>query len=290
MGKHAYLIMAHQDIALLNELLSCLDDERNGIYLHLDKRMKFREEELYVPNHTRIQRIKRCNVTWGGWSQIAVEMALLNAAVSDTEYDYLHLLSGQDLPLKTQDEIHEWFSSQSGKNFISLDQNPENQARAGERIATYHILQDWIGRKNRGIFGIFHKLEGWCCKLQHFFLIDRTRKLPFKIYKGANWFSITGAMAKEILHYEAQIKQWFGHGLCADELFLQTIAYNSRLKDTIVEDDLRLIDWQRGEPYIFTYEDKELLSGSTAMFARKFSSAVDQTIIQEIGRQVKARE
>ena len=64
MGKHAYLIMAHQDIALLNELLSCLDDERNGIYLHLDKRMKFREEELYVPKHTKIQRIKRCNVTW----------------------------------------------------------------------------------------------------------------------------------------------------------------------------------------------------------------------------------
>lgn len=50
MGKHAYLIMAHQDIALLNELLACLDDERNGIYLHLDKR-----------STSRIKRSKGCS-------------------------------------------------------------------------------------------------------------------------------------------------------------------------------------------------------------------------------------
>ncbi len=32
MGKHAYLIIAHQHVALLNQLLSVLDDPRNDIF------------------------------------------------------------------------------------------------------------------------------------------------------------------------------------------------------------------------------------------------------------------
>ena len=32
--KHAYLIMAHSQWELLEQLLKALDDERNDIYLH----------------------------------------------------------------------------------------------------------------------------------------------------------------------------------------------------------------------------------------------------------------
>ena len=33
---NAYLILAHTDFELLKILITCLDDERNDIYLHLD--------------------------------------------------------------------------------------------------------------------------------------------------------------------------------------------------------------------------------------------------------------
>ena len=36
--KHAFLIIAHNEYPILEVLLSMLDDERNDIYLHIDKR------------------------------------------------------------------------------------------------------------------------------------------------------------------------------------------------------------------------------------------------------------
>lgn len=35
MKKHAYLIKAHHQFALLRKLLMLLDDERNDIYIHI---------------------------------------------------------------------------------------------------------------------------------------------------------------------------------------------------------------------------------------------------------------
>mgnify|MGYP000904237774 CR=1 FL=1 len=35
--KHAFLIIAHNEYPVLEVLLSMLDDERNDIYLHIDR-------------------------------------------------------------------------------------------------------------------------------------------------------------------------------------------------------------------------------------------------------------
>ena len=44
-------------------------------------------------------------------------MELLKAAIKGN-YDYYHLISGMDLPIKTQKEIHEFFENNKGKEFI----------------------------------------------------------------------------------------------------------------------------------------------------------------------------
>lgn len=38
MLKHAYLIMAHNDPYVFHKLISLLDDERNDIFVHIDKK------------------------------------------------------------------------------------------------------------------------------------------------------------------------------------------------------------------------------------------------------------
>ncbi|CAK7080896.1 MAG: hypothetical protein PARBB_03974 [Parabacteroides distasonis] len=40
MSKHAYLIMAHNEPIILNKLLLLIDDERNDIFIHYDKKCK----------------------------------------------------------------------------------------------------------------------------------------------------------------------------------------------------------------------------------------------------------
>lgn len=41
--KHAYLIIAHNEFDLLQKLISVLDDERNDIFIHIDKKVHFIE-------------------------------------------------------------------------------------------------------------------------------------------------------------------------------------------------------------------------------------------------------
>ena len=72
MQKHAYLIMAHHRFDLLKKLIIDLDDERNDIFLHVDKKAKgFNEQELQNSiGHANLICVSRMNVHWGGYSQI----------------------------------------------------------------------------------------------------------------------------------------------------------------------------------------------------------------------------
>ena len=48
MDKHAYCIMAHGGWEQLQMLVNALDDERNDIYLHIDKKALSSYEEQCV--------------------------------------------------------------------------------------------------------------------------------------------------------------------------------------------------------------------------------------------------
>lgn len=65
---------------------------------------------------------------------------------------------------------------------------------------------------------------------------------------------------------------------------MQTILVNSPLLDTIEDNGLRLIDWERGEPYTFREEDFDLLinPSNKNLFARKFDMRVDKAIIDKL--------
>ena len=38
--KHAYLIIAHHEFEVLEKLIQSLDDARNDIYIHFDRKLK----------------------------------------------------------------------------------------------------------------------------------------------------------------------------------------------------------------------------------------------------------
>lgn len=50
--KHAYLIIAHNDFDILEKLLVLLDDDRNDIFIHIDKKVKSFDFE-YFRNKTK---------------------------------------------------------------------------------------------------------------------------------------------------------------------------------------------------------------------------------------------
>lgn len=285
MKKHAYLIMAHGDWTLLSKLLQTLDDPRNDLFVHIDAKAHFSPADVYVPKQAGCTYIQRLDVNWGGDSQIKCELALLQEAVKNC-YAYYHLLSGADLPLKSQDEIHHFFLINQGKNYIRHNYVDDEESLSLTRIREYHFLQNQIGRKTGWLVGILYRAEQVALNVQRILRINRIRQCPKALYKGANWFSIDHAMAMEVISEIPFIQKYFFHSLCADEFFLQTVAMNSSLKDTVENEDLRYIDWDRGSPYTFTSEDYDILMASKKLFARKFSDYTDDKITSRIASKV----
>ena len=66
--RHAYLIMCHTNFNQLLILLDLIDDERNEIYLHIDKKAKGCSIDEIKSHVTKSQLtfLKPMNVTWGG--------------------------------------------------------------------------------------------------------------------------------------------------------------------------------------------------------------------------------
>lgn len=288
MNKHAYLIMAHHQFDLLKKLLLLLDDDRNDIYVHIDRKAKnFNYNEYYhLLRKSKLYFTDRTSVVWGGYSQINCELLLLKKSIIQN-YTYYHLLSGVDLPLKTQDDIHTFFRQNHGAEFIHFDQpiyNPANNSR----LQYFHFFQDKIGR-TKSILSHIEKISLW---LQEKLNINRLRKTNLPLQKGANWFSITNDLAHYVVNQEENIRRIFKHSLCCDEVFLQTIVYNSKYRNYLYYKDLdnnyisimRYIDWKRGTPYIFQNEDYEQLINSKYLFARKFDSSVDKLIIERLSQ------
>ena len=294
--KHAYLIMAHNEPYILERLLKLIDDKRNDIYLHIDKKWHDFDFEYFkkIVNKSNLYFTDRLDVRWGTYRQIECELLLFEMAHNNGGYSYYHLLSGIDMPLVNQDVIHDYFDKNNGKEFICFDYHNKALPDTIDRIKYFHLFVNNMRNNNliiKVIFKIFHKIF---LIFQKIFHVNRLKKVPLTIRKGANWVSVTEVVVDYILSKKEMIRKIFSYSVCADEVFLQTIIYNSDLYDKLIgykNDDnfaiKRYIDWKRGKPYTFKSEDFNDLINSGCFFARKFSIKVDKEIIDKIYDYVK---
>ena len=282
--KHAYLIMAHNKFDQLALLIGLLDDERNDIYLHIDKKAKGFDKKAFKTNHSNLIFVKRMSVTWGGHSQIKCEMRLFESA-GKKHYAYYHLLSGIDMPIKTQDEIHEFFVRHAGKNFINLDEKALTNREFTRRVEWYHLFQNVVGRSYNFFKCRLRGLQERLISCQMKLGIKRKEIIP--LYKGANWISVTDEMIRYVISQKKLIKKQFYYSHCADEVFLQSVAMASPYRDTVTGYCLREIDWERGGPYTFREEDVPALLSSENLFARKFDMDIDPEAVRLIAEHIK---
>lgn len=286
MNKHAYLIMAHNNFSILSVLLECLDYPANDIYIHIDKKSSD-FDATFIPRlkYSELYFVKRMNVSWGGYSQIKCEIRLLEEAYK-RKYSYYHFISGVDMPLKRQKEIHTYFDK-SGKDHLYINNKQSINKSYIDKIKYYHWFQDKLGKHGKGmLYSIIDYLESRSIQIQKRINIDRTRKSNITYYKGGNWFDITNNMVEWVLCHKAFIKKYFRCTSCGDEIFLPTLAMMSPYRDNIYTVDFRTVDWTRGTPYIWGDEDYELLCSSDGFFARKFDEKKSMDIVHRLARRL----
>lgn len=103
------------------------------------------------------------------------------------------------------------------------------------------------------------------------------KRYPKEVKKGCQWCSITNDFVKFLLANKTLIKKYFNHTYCPDELFIQTLCWNSSFRDKVydLKDEfkgcLRYINWENAEIHLMDNEDPNKMVSSEFLFARKFS-------------------
>ena len=290
--RHAILITTHDNVEISKNLLSLYDDKNIDFYFLIDKKAKSYNEEVLkdICKKSSVYFVPKINIYWGSFSQIQAEYILLENAVKKS-YDYYHLISGCDIPLYTKNQFFDFFEQNKGKEFVEY--SPKEIAeknKVQDRVKYYYVFMESVREKS----AIKRKpktfLREFFLKLQKLLKIDRTKGKEFQY--GSNWFDITDDFAKYILKNKPWVIKHFKKTCCADELFLQTLLFNSPFysnnyyclneKNRILQRN-RYTDWTRGQPYTFKKEDyNEIINIKESLFIRKFNYKNDAEIVNKL--------
>ncbi|MBO4571269.1 MAG: glycosyl transferase [Bacteroidales bacterium] len=265
--KHAYLIMAHNQFLALKELVSMLDDARNDIYIHFDRKVS--TLPAISTCHSRLVILdKRVNVIWGDISQIKAEYALFNAAFKEGEYSYYHLISGVHFPLKSNDGLHRWFEGCNGA--CVLRKVPLSEEEIRMRFGLYHFFLKHLVSRNRFLNKTYHL--GWRAMLRIQKVLGISRDTSFICDKASQWCSLNEDAVRLILSREKEAMKLFRRTFCCDEFFVSAMIGKSEIP-VIYDDRICHVEFVNTTPKLFTEEDYPALKASGALFFRKLSDA-----------------
>lgn len=280
---HAYLIIAHNKISQLQKLISLIDDERNDIFILVDKKVKGFDLSCLKTNRATLYELPReLEIYWGHISLVAAELKLFSYARSKRHYDYYHLISGVDLPLHSQDYIHRFCEEHSGHEFLTYMQPPLPRRKDNLR---YQIFTKQQMHPNM----MLRRLYRWTRKA--FILLQRILGIKQKGAEewmhGGQWCSITDDFVSVILQQKDLILKKYKYARCCDETYKPTLIKELGWQDRLYyietnPTNMRRIDWERGNPYVWRTSDYDNLIASPHFFARKFDENIDAEIIDKI--------
>lgn len=289
MKKHAYLIIANKSFNQLQILINTLDDVRNDLYVLIDKKASKAVPKFDVHN-ANLTMLPRMSIFWGSYSQVEAEIALLQWSI-DKKYDYYHFLSGQDLPLANQNDIHNFFDNNPNKVFLTYS-SVCSKKQISDRTKKYKFDRHFRNDDQiiqRIFWSVFRRLE------KILLLFQKSRVPVETVSYASNWVSIDHEFAEILIDYKKWIYDHFHGGFLVDEVFIPTLINYLSLNDKVYygfpvsdnpdefQGNLRYINWWQGNPYTWKNDSIGDLIKAKKMghfFSRKFDENVDSEIIK----------
>ena len=275
----ATLITLYKQPQLAESLLRAMKHPGFHFYLHIDKKVDIKPYE-YLFNFPNVFLIrKRFDIKWAGYSMVEALLEGMDQALnSGYKYDFINHLSGQCYPLKPMTQIHDFFEANKDRNFLACEMAPSDWWKGARmRYEDYHFQDSNMPGSYR------------FAKLLSTVLPKRKLPFPYTLYGGllGAYWTITAEAARYILEYLKENKKardFFRRTWGPDEFLFNTLIMNSPLKETVVNNNYRYIDWSEGgwHPKILKAEDFDKLAQTGAFFARKFDLTVDGKILELI--------
>ncbi|MBR2834019.1 MAG: hypothetical protein IKE75_06345 [Bacilli bacterium] len=266
----AVLIFAHKNMHQTRRLIDKLKNESVDIYMHVDSKCDFNEDDF-----NDVKLLERHDISWGNLNNVKLEvlMSSLKKIVDVGKYERIIYMSGQDYLLRPIDEIVK-FLKNNKKNYLSY--GLVDQKHLMDRFLKYRF-------KNKILDRISVKLS----RRKNFYG-------DLDLYWGSEWWMLTADAVKIIVsEYFSKYRKYMKHTLCMDEMIWQTILLNSDLKNTIINDNKWYITWNDylkglniGNPDILKEKDYEDMIKSDKFFARKFDVGVDSKILDLLDKHI----
>jgi glycosyltransferase involved in cell wall biosynthesis len=271
----AYLILTHKKPYQVLRLVNALTTENTYFIIHIDNKIDETPFRLSIGDRENIFFCKhRKTVNWAGFSQIEATMELIREMIVRIGFpDYVHLLSGQDFPIKSNECIFDYFEKNRGTNFIEYFSLPSDNWNDGMERIRYKWYIDDVG---------YAKATELVQKQKpHDFLPNI---VP---YGGSTWWSLTGECVANIFNecnQGSQLYEFYKYTVSPDEMLFHTFLMNSEYKNTIKNYNLRKIDWSAKLPHPKTWQSEhfEELINSPRLFARKFDADFDSEILNKL--------
>jgi hypothetical protein len=285
----AYIILAHTIPEQFARLVSTLYHPDDLFLIHIDAKVRSAPfmDALGgrlgpAPN---IERIRPVRCDWAGFGHVQATLAGIDQALMHpSTITHVLLLTGQDYPIKPLRQIRAHFDGNVGRSFISWSggDDPSSSIDRGGNRSWY-----WDGNLDR--LELRHYLLGhrWVAVPNRFtpFIPRRSVPLGMRPFQGlAYWGLSTDAVrfVRQRIADHPDLIDFFRRTFGSDEFFFQMILLNSPLKNTLTNEDLRYMTWERYHPLMVRSSDFDELARSPKFFGRKFDSTVDPEVLDRI--------
>ncbi|MBE5870256.1 MAG: hypothetical protein E7294_03195 [Lachnospiraceae bacterium] len=283
--KQAFLITAYKDFDGLYALAEFLT-QTAYVYIHMDAKSDITSAQIAKLNTLHnCHAIRKYKICWGGFAHVEAILELLTQAVENDEISYLHLLTGEDLPLCTMEELDAKYLR---NEYIYMDAIPAKDftPQVRKRVR-YH---NWFADKNvKNPF--LWQLQNLTVNMQKLFGIRRDGIGEFKedrLYKGLVYISMPKPAAEYVVHYcqeHTEFLEELKDCQIPEEFFFQTLLMNSSFAKKVAPKPVRYMNWEKGDggsPAYLEIDDLPKIRQGDYDFARKFGHGISDALRREL--------
>ncbi|XP_064113215.1 xylosyltransferase oxt-like [Macrobrachium nipponense] len=269
-------------------LFKALYHKDHYFYIHVDSRQDYLHREV-LKLEQQFTNIKvshfRLSTIWGGASLLTILLHCMKQVLlmKTWEWDFVINLSESDYPIKTNEELVKFLTSNRERNFLKSHGHDTNK-----------FLQ------KQGLDRTFLECE------THMWRIGE-RKLPFgiRVDGGSDWLCLNRGFVDYVVNSKDQLvtglKKIYSYTLLPAESFFHTVLRNSKFCQTFTDNNLHVTNWKRKlgckcqykhivdwcgcSPNDFTTGDWPKLEASASrnlFFARKFEAVINQAVINQV--------
>jgi hypothetical protein len=290
--KIAFLIMAHNNVELLNDFIQqILRYDKSDIFVHVDKKA-----ENMIPQIKKAGRIhilkQHIDAAWGDYTQIEMIHLLLDEAYRFGEYDYYSLHSGVDMLIKPVNDLVEYLSKTRKYGYYDCSKLPAKNWGHGGGLERISLKYPQIFRKRYQPQHPIRYIRAMYQMLYQYGIM-KGKKLPEKytFYGGSEWFTVSKQCVERYFNFiknNQEYDELFHKALMGDEIYFLSIFEMTR-KEAVAEEKncLTYIDWKQrgqkngsGSPNNMSMNFLSEIENSGMFFARKFNPDFDSEVIQ----------